>query len=855
MLFDRPRVVASTVLACTVGLPLQVLAEASPPRVEVTGSSIRRAAGAGPLPVEILGRAAIERSGVTTLAELVRLMPALDVLDHGETSAASPTGSGTATVQMRGLGERNVLVLLNGRRLPINALTDGSGAGAAVDINLIPLGAVERIELLKDGGSAIYGADAVAGVMNIVTRRDVTGLALRAGLGGTTHGDAHERTAGLSAGFTGPGGQGLAGAHLLATLELFERDPLPRARREISRSSDWRGRYDGGVDGRSLYAPAGNILDADAVEVIGTRAPCAPADRDGAGCRFDVNRTVLAAINGARRHGGLLIGSLPLAPDLHLQAEWLHAGARDQLLTQPAPDAVEIDGAVTLVRPLQAGPRTTERRATLSRWVTALDGRSGDLDWDLAFGQGDSRVLNRDRNYLDARQVAEAIADASFDPTSSTNPVSVMDRLQVRPLRHGRSTLRFAQTRFGGPAVRLPGGAAAFAVGLSWQQEQLRDTPDPLAQQGLVFGDIQQAPVQAGRRSRAWFGELSLPLSRTLELQLALRHDRHDQVQGWVEGGRVRSADARRGSRKVAGRWQPRADLALRASWAQSFLAPTLKQLFGATEEGMESTDDTALLCPAFGVPDAACSGFPYRTVAGAQPGLRPEIGHTVNLGLVADPSPGWSVGIDLWRIRKRDEVEAPDVATAVREGAYALHNHEWTVYTHLRNLARRESIGSDVDLRWRLDRTPLGRLVIGDTLTWYHALRRQDTAGAPVQEQVGTFLRPRWRNIWSVTAEQAGWSGGLALRSTGPMRDTDQPVGSAAHAAARTIASHHEIDLTCQWRAGARWRIDAAVKNLFDRAPPYAQMATSNQYGGLGFPYLHSPRGRFVQLVARQEH
>ncbi|MGL4575122.1 MAG: TonB-dependent receptor plug domain-containing protein, partial [Burkholderiaceae bacterium] len=131
-------------------------------RVEVTGSAIKRVQTEGATPVEVYSRKDIERTGATTVAELIKNIAAIEIDDQGEQNGNSPSGSGSSNIQIRGLSERNTLILLNGRRLPVNALHDGSGAGAAVDVNAIPISAIERVEILKDGGSAIYGADAVA---------------------------------------------------------------------------------------------------------------------------------------------------------------------------------------------------------------------------------------------------------------------------------------------------------------------------------------------------------------------------------------------------------------------------------------------------------------------------------------------------------------------------------------------------------------------------------------------------------------------------------------------------------------------------------------------------------------------
>ena len=153
-------------------------------------------------------------------------------------------------------------MLLNGKRLPINALYDSSGAGAAVDINMIPLSAIERVEILKDGGSAIYGADAVAGVVNFITKRDWTGAEARIGYGRTSRGDGEEQTANAAAGF---GSLDKQGYNVLVAVDRFKRDPILRKDRDISSSVDFRrlgGVKDIDVNLRIITATNRNLRDA-----------------------------------------------------------------------------------------------------------------------------------------------------------------------------------------------------------------------------------------------------------------------------------------------------------------------------------------------------------------------------------------------------------------------------------------------------------------------------------------------------------------------------------------------------------------------------------------------------------------
>ncbi len=234
-------------------------------RIDVTGSNIPRTSIEGPAPVEVITKEQVQRTGATTLNELLSYIPTIDIYNQGEIASNSPSGSGTTTIRMRGLAETNTLVLLNGRRLPVNALYDASGAGGAVDINMIPVSAIERVEILKDGGSAIYGADAVAGVVNFITRKDYQGAEVSGRYGISSEGDAQEWGA---SGALGWGDYEKQGFNVMAAFDYFKRDPIYRKDREISSSVDFR-RY-GARDGRSGFSPYGNYVDPNTGAFLGT---------------------------------------------------------------------------------------------------------------------------------------------------------------------------------------------------------------------------------------------------------------------------------------------------------------------------------------------------------------------------------------------------------------------------------------------------------------------------------------------------------------------------------------------------------------------------------------------------------
>ena len=180
--------VAATLGPCLV-LPMCALAQTDTTpvkteRVEVTGSSIKRIDAETALPVQILKREDIERTGATSTEELVKQISAFSSAGSVSTSQAVGTQTGSlSAISLRALGSARTLVLINGRRASVYGGGSAGAAGSSVDVNSIPLSAIERVEVLKDGASAIYGSDAIAGVVNFILRKDFKGVEVTASYG------------------------------------------------------------------------------------------------------------------------------------------------------------------------------------------------------------------------------------------------------------------------------------------------------------------------------------------------------------------------------------------------------------------------------------------------------------------------------------------------------------------------------------------------------------------------------------------------------------------------------------------------------------------------------------------------
>lgn len=795
-------------------------------RVVVTGSAIKRVDAETAAPVEIYTRKDIQRTGSTSVSELIKNLAAIDIQDSGELSSGSPGGSGTANVKMRGLSERNVLVLLNGRRLPTNAMADGSGAGAAVDVNVIPVSAIERVEILKDGGSAIYGADAVAGVMNFITKKNYQGLEVKGSYGQTSRSDAQEKNANLVYGF---GDYEKSGFNVLATVDVFKRDPIYRKDRELTRSADFR-RF-GGIDGRSGFSPYGNIAGG------GQEQPCPAEDLSGKTCRFDFNKTLLTTINGADRVNAMVLGSVKVSDGIRAFAEFMYSENKDHFLAHPAPGVyTNSAGKSVNGRFMQMGPRTTDRKGSMSQIATGLEGNSRGIDWDVALGQGTSKVSNQDSNYAQSELLNDAIASGRINPSRNDNSEAEINKFRLQPNREGKNEMTYVNAKASAPIMDLAGGALSYAVGFSYIKEKLSDRPDQNQIDGLVFGSIQQAPVNASRTSKAVFGELSIPFLKQVEAQVAVRYDDIADV-------------GTKTSPKLALRYQPLSNLMVRASYAGSFLAPSLKQMFGAVEAGAYSTDDPSV-CAAFPTLSAGCSNFPYNEVTGSNSKLKPETGKTYNVGFVFSPVNAFSVGVDYFRINKKSEIDTPTVDQAIASGSYEIKNGEARVLLNLQNMATTDIEGVDVDLRYTSMMTSVGKFSVRNSTTKYTKQVETDVPGGPTLTVLGTFQNPKFRNTLTIGYELGGISAALIGRTTGGQIDSDKRIEEIAPGT-RSFGSHTEFDLTGQYAPDKKLTFSGGIKNLFDRMPPYSIMGSGNQWGSQGFANLYNVRGRYFYVGA----
>jgi iron complex outermembrane recepter protein len=848
--------IAATFVATSIAV-----AQTQPPsvqkieKVEITGSNIKRIVSEGALPVEVIGLEEIQRRGVTSTNELLRSLSYMSSFND-ELQANSPNASGTAGAGFRGLSSDQTVVLLNGRRLAPYGFD-----GSFVNLNSIPLGAIQRVEVLKDGAAAIYGADAIGGVINFITRRDYQGTELQASYGLSSRGDAGETSVGVTSGF---GDMARSGFNVLVNVNYFKREPINNLDRDRTSTADYR-RFGGGNQ-LSTFAPSGNFVNPT-TGLQSPFTPCpdpslvitpSPLSGSGSSCLFDFApyRTTLF---GTERWGGMVAAKYRVNDALQFFAEGLFTRSETFVSAAPTPGnftlpvghpANSFSTAVTVRgRPLQAGPRTTENTADASRFLIGAEGTIGQIEYNIAAGQAKNKVTNLDGGYFLQDRLFAAVADRSFNPFSTTNSQSVIDALKSTDSRRGETTNTFVEAKASTEFGKLPGGAIGLAAGVVFGKEEIADIPGANSQRGNVFGSIQQSSVAADRNLFAAYAELNAPIFKSLEAQLAVRHDRYD--------GGIRSTTP-----KVALRYQPTQQVLLRASYSEGFKMPSLRDLFGGLNQSADSVQDTPG-CAARG--QNPCPRLQYDRFSGGNPALKPEKAKGMNFGVQLEPAKGTRLGVDYFIIDKTDEIglvlaqfvidSVPYAAgtTSVLNGnpVFAVTRNAGgtiqNVRTSLGNLGKRSIQGFDVNAEQRFE-TPLGQLSLEGTMTYYEKYTYADLPGAPLLNRIAYLNLPRWRTQLRTGLRTGAWDANVYLNSRARM--LDRPQSQAAlpvTATTPTVGAFDTVDFSVAYTGIKNLKITGSVKNVFDKVPPFS----NNDPRTLGFSQMDEIRGRFFNLAA----
>lgn len=855
--------------------------EAADEDIIVTGSRIRGAPPAGARVVTI-DRDDIERSGYATTQQIVQALPqnfgggpnegTIGFTLRGNANANLAYGS---SVNLRGLGSTSTLTLIDGNRVAL-----GGVSGMFVDLSLIPSSAIERIEVLADGASAIYGSDAVAGVVNVRLRNDYGGAETRARFGSAKGFDEWQ--------FGQIAGAGWSSGHLTLGYEYYQRGNLAAADRAYV-TEDLR--LFGGPDYRKNFANPGTIIAADG-SVHGI-----PRGQDGRGLtpgQLNAGQPNLAdgradsdILPRQKRHAAFASLTQSLAPWLRFTAQGFYAERHSDVRTTP-----DNYGFVTVpvTNPFYVDPIGTGepvmvnydftkdlgpqmRRAHVRAWsgTAGLEATFGRWRAELRGSYGIQRERDRSINIPNYVRLAEALADP--DPVSAYNlfgdgsftPRATIERVRGFRENNGTSRVRSATLKLDGPLFALPGGMARLAVGGEIRSERYNSTS--------IDFDFSPAPVDGGsagfpisRRVTAGYAEVSLPLVGS-EQNIPFVEAFDLSVAGRIE----RYSDfGTTANPKIGATWKLGGGLALRGSWGKSFRAPGFADI--RTGRG------TAAYIP-LPVPDPASPTGRTNVLAliGSNADVGPEKADTWTLGAVYAPTklPGLRLDIGYFDIDYRDRIAnlgTDYMAFLANRGLYqslitdnpsadllaryygdenfrnpfgiAASAIGAIVDGRTLNLSSVHMRGLDFDLGYGFTEGKTS-VAAGVSGAWIFDIRQRITPTAPEQDVVATTGNPvDLRLRGRLTLSKGPWNAAAFVNYVDGYRNTTV-VPSARVSSWTTVDVQLGYDLD---KIVPGTRLSFSISNLFDRKPPYVENA--NIFSASGYdPENASPIGRLVAL------
>ena len=719
--------------------PIRTDAEGTPTEageeIVVTGSRIRRDPLSQDAPIVFVDRDDIDKTGLNSINDVLQRLPSsgggLNSKFNNSGNLGNPpdgggVGAGAAEIDLRYLGSRRVLVLVDGLRFVNGA--SASGVPGSTDLNAIPESAIERVEVLQDGASAIYGSDAIAGVVNIITKRGQRGFVGSAQLGGYEQGDGFTQNYQLS------WGNGRDGPlQIVVGGSYVKQDPVRSGTRALSAfpepytdacgatcsSFTPNGRFTG-----SAFVGGNATLTAP---VIGRR----PTPADFRGFVSPADRFNFQPFNYLQipleRLGAFATVRAELAPDVNFSAKALYNRRKSKNQAAPLPfgfgptsgltpvlsnivvsasnpfnpfgvDLGGSNGNVGAVfrRFLEGGPRRFNQTVDTVYGVATLDGKfalSGrDFFWDVNASYGRNKAeqdMFGNINSGSLRQALGPIAGCTapcvpfnlFGGFGSITP-QMIDFVSFEQNDSSKQTQFDATANLSGTLFDLPGGPLGLAVGLEYRELKGRFDPDPVVVAGFS-SDIPAQPTRGSYDVKEAYAELNVPILANLPLIDLLEFNGAVRLSDYSTSGSTTTL-------KGGVNYKPFADLRLRGTYAEGFRAPTIGELFGTQSRFDEVLDDPCSSTPGNAAPRrfsndaqvrAACiaAGVPangsYQQAnaqisvsTGGNEDLDPETSKSFVVGGVYSPSflRGLSIEANYYDIEVKGAIQAVPRPTTV---------------------------------------------------------------------------------------------------------------------------------------------------------------------------------------------
>ncbi|MFG6464665.1 TonB-dependent receptor plug domain-containing protein [Roseateles sp. DXS20W] len=793
--------ISSAILALAAG---SALAQESQKleRIQITGSSIKRVESETALPVTVISRDAIEKSGAVNVEDILRRLSVNSAQLSDSTQGA---GYATSNANLRGLGANSTLVLLNGRRLaghPFGSI----GGSVAVDLNSIPFAAIERIEVLRDGASAIYGTDAVAGVINFITRKDYDKgeLTVRYGapeknVGGKEHGG--------SIAF-GTGNLDKDGYNFLVTANIKEQTRLE------ANKQGWYWRHatevPGSIPPTSFRAYPGRLMELGITPGAysnpgANMAACDPANTVVQTPKDDNGNPVKTpnGVDNVMRCRAIYAAMLDNLPDstktdlfvrgtfrIDADNQWFveASAARNHTTGRAAPTPIDgsamkvredgnypnvlmpvtskyfptalltrlgytpadyvtttIDGvgySEIAYRSVDRGNRVSDNNNEQYRVVVGANGLFSGWDYDIGLNIAQARGTLNYSGYLLEEPFLAALKTGNVNPFGANDAagVKLLDAAALEgTVRKSKGTTAVFDAKFSRELMKMDGGSMAIAVGIDLRREKADDKPTNIEySKGSHIGGEGSVPATSASRN------ISAIYS---ELSIPF-------AKGWEAAVAARydkySDFGGSFNPRVALRFQPSKEMLFRASAGTGFRAPTLWDVNSPVSNTNTADPQVDPDCPAGFKDDPRCN-TQFNVRLSSDKNLKPEKSRQFAFGAVFEPIRELSIAVDYWNIQKKDQIGVISGDTLMAEpGLYTKYKSRVKrttagfisyIETPVENLGELKTSGIDIDIKSGLQLGAFGKLGVGFAATRTLKYSLQNGKDLPFTDYVGKSL------------------------------------------------------------------------------------------------------------------
>ncbi len=831
------------------------IGKGKPEVISVTGSRIRRKDLDVASPLTIVGREEIANSGAETVTEVIKQLPS--AVGNSVTTTTTNGGSGgSGNIALRGLDPSSTLVLLNGRRLPKDA------GGQTADMNSIPVAAIERIEVLQDGASAIYGSDAIAGVINIITRKNIDGLDVNLYFGRASRGDLETKNYDLVYGTGNEKGNMVFGLNYYTQGNIASRD------RDVSKNilGPSAATPNSHVTIAGVTPKAGVIVDPAFVGTTpasGNYIPYSPASA------YNYSE-ITDAVMSQDRKSVFLSGDYAVTSSIKafFESTFTNTFSKYNMAPTPLFTNRETGGIVVAAdnpyntfgqvltdvkkRFLELGPREIDTKSDTLRFVGGLQGEIGKWGWDVSANHGEVNVSSTTQNLVNKSNLivglggpgaCGALATLGCVPVNVLGPYGSIDGPQASWLRLSATgltdtTMNSYTFNTNGELAKLDFATINMAAGVEIRDETYQNNTDANSQKYNTVGSANQKSTDGDRTLREAYVEFSIPTGKVVEFDLAARYSDYSDFGSTTNP-------------KIGLKINPIDGLTLRGTYSTGFRAPSLPELYQGTQENFAQLHDPcqeAGACPV----QSDENIIQFLALEGGNRNLKAEKSKSYTYGLAYTYGNAFNAKADYFVINTENAIDTSPqfiIDQFRANGTFAdkitldTQNNITIIEANALNLAKRSVKGLDLGADYTLRNTGSGTYALNVIASHYINYQNQaDATSAPVNV-VGTYVDeasggrgsiPSWKGLAAFDWNLASVNAGIQLNYVSGLHADGADISNLD--AWRTYDLHVGYDFA---RAG---KVTLGVDNVTDKEPPVTDAAANDNIDAR----THNLIGRF---------